>query len=69
MILFTAVFIQTNQKQRVTQYQIKDWNSDGHAKNSQNIITVMEEMYKVQRKAGSSSILVHCRLVIDILSL
>ena len=50
----------TNQKQRVTQYQITDWNSDGHAQNSQNIITVMEEMYKVQRKAGSSSILVHC---------
>ena len=47
--------------QTVTQYQITEWDSNGYIQNPQSIITVIEEMYKIQRKVGTSPILIHCR--------
>ena len=52
---------QTFQNLTVTQYQITDWDFNGYTQNYKNIITIMEEMHKVQRKVGTSPILVHCR--------
>ena len=52
---------QTSQNLTVIQYQITDWDFNGYTQNYQNIITIMEEMHKVQRKVGTSPILVHCR--------
>ena len=48
------------QKQTVSQYQITEWDSNGYIQNPQIIITVIEEMYKIQRKVGTSPILIHC---------
>ena len=47
--------------QTVTQYQITEWDSNGYIENPQSIITVIEEMYKIQRKVGTSPIIIHCR--------
>ena len=47
--------------QTVTQYQITECDSNGYIENPQSIITVIEEMYKIQRKVGTSPIIIHCR--------
>ena len=58
-ILF--LYIQSGEKQTVTQYQITNWDANGHMNNIQTILTVLEDVYKVQRKMGNTPIIVHCR--------
>ena len=53
--------IQTGEKQTVTQYQITNWDANGHMNNIQTILTVLDDVYKVQRKMGNTPIVVHCR--------
>ena len=48
-------------KQTVTQYQITNWDANGHMNNIQTILTVLNDVYKVQRKMGNTPIIVHCR--------
>ena len=54
-------YIQSEEKHTVTQYQITNWDTNGHMNNIQTILTVLEDAYKVQRKMGNTPILVHCR--------
>ena len=61
------ILFQTKEKQAVTQYQIIDWNSNGHAESSLTIIAILGEILKIQQMFGGSSILVHCRLAICML--
>ena len=61
------ILFQTKEKQRVTQHQIIDWNSNGQAESSLTIIAILGEINKVQQTFGGSSILVHCRLAIYML--
>ena len=61
------ILFQTKEKQTVTQYQIIDWNYNGHAESSLTIIAILGEIHKVQQMLGGSSILVHCRLVMCML--
>ena len=53
--------IQSGEKQTVTQYQITNWDANGHMNNIQTILTVLDDVYKVQRKMGNTPIIVHCR--------
>ena len=46
---------------QVTQFHIRNWNPQGKCSNPQIIITVMEEIYKVQRRTDNKPIVVHCR--------
>ena len=48
-------------KQIVTQYQITNWDGNGHMNNIQTILTVLEDLNKVQCKMGNTPIVVHCR--------
>ena len=60
-IIFSFLCIQSGVKQTVTQYQITNWDANGHMNNIQTILTVLEDVYKVQRKMGNTPIIVHCR--------
>ena len=40
--------IQSGEKQTVTQYQITNWDANGHMNNIQTILTVLNDVYKVQ---------------------
>ena len=53
--------IQSGEKQTVTQYQITDWDANGHMNNIQTILTVLNDVYKVQHKMGNTPIVVHCK--------
>ena len=45
----------------MTQFQILNWSSQGKCSCPQTIITVVEEVNKVQRKTDNKPIVVHCR--------
>ena len=59
--MFSFLCIQPGEKQTVTQYQITNWDANGHMNNIQTILTVLNDVYKVQRKMGNTPIIVHCR--------
>ena len=46
---------------QVTQFHIRNWNTQGKCSNPQTIIMVIEEIYKVQRRTDNKPIVVHCR--------
>ena len=46
---------------QVTQFQIQNWSPQGRCSDSQTIITVVEEVFKVQRRTDNKPIVVHCR--------
>ena len=48
------------------QFQILNWNSCGKCSSPQTIITVVEKVYKVQRRTDNKPIVVHCRSVTKI---
>uniref|UniRef100_A0A1X7TVJ3 protein-tyrosine-phosphatase n=1 Tax=Amphimedon queenslandica TaxID=400682 RepID=A0A1X7TVJ3_AMPQE len=50
----------TGSTQSVMQYQITNWVSTRKMAKPQTILSVIEEMYKTQRRRGNTSIVVHC---------
>ena len=55
-------YLQSGKTQhQVTQFQIQNWSPPGKCSNSQTIITVVEEVFKVQRRTDNKPIVVHCR--------
>ena len=46
---------------QVTQFHITNWDPQGKCSNPQTIISVVDEVYKVQRRTGNHPIVVHCR--------
>ena len=54
-------FPQSGKPHQVTQFQILNWNSQGKCSCPQTIITVVEEVNKVQRRTDNKPIVVHCR--------
>ena len=61
--LFTSYhfFPLSGKPHQVTQFQILNWNSQGKCSYPQTIITVVEEVNKVQRRTDNKPIVVHCR--------
>ena len=53
--------MQSGKTHQVTQFQIQNWNPHGKCSSPQTIITVVEEMYKVQRRTDNKPVVVHCR--------
>ena len=47
-------------KETITQYQITNWDTNGHMNNIQTILSI-NDVYKVQRKMGNTPIIVHYR--------
>ena len=45
------------------QFQILNWDPQGRCSNRHTIITVVEGVYKVQRRTDNKPIVVHCRSV------
>ena len=45
------------------QFHITNWECPGRCSNLQTIVSVQEEMYKLQRRTGNNPVVVHCRLV------
>ena len=52
---------QSGVSHEVTQFQILNWSSQGKCSYPQTIITVVEEVNKVQRRTDNKPIVVHCR--------
>ena len=46
------------------QFQIQNWSPQGKCSNLQTIITVVEEVFKVQCRTENKPIVVHCRSVV-----
>ena len=46
---------------QVTQFHIRNWNPQGKCSNPQTIISVIEEVSKVQRRTDNKPIVIHCR--------
>ena len=64
MLLYSAsclVPVQSGKPRQVTQFQILNWSSQGKCSCPQTIITVVEEVNKVQRRTDNKPIVVHCR--------
>ena len=62
--LFTSYhfFPLSGKPHQVTQFQILNWNSQGKCSYPQTIITVVEEVNKVQRRTDNKPIVVHCQV-------
>ena len=55
-------YLQSGKTQhQVTQFQIQNWSPSGKYSDPQTIITVVEEVFKVQRRTDNKPIVVHCR--------
>ena len=61
LLILYHFFPQSGKPHQVTQFQILNWNSQGKCSYPQTIITVVEEVNKVQRRTDNKPIVVHCR--------
>lgn len=53
--------VQSRKLNKVTQFQLKDWRSDGTCSNLGTLIEVIDHMAVAQRRSGNRPILVHGR--------
>ena len=62
--MFFHTNVQSSKSHQVTQFHIQNWSPQVRSSNPSTIVTVMEEVYKVQRKTENRPIVVHCRSAI-----
>ena len=52
--------LQSGNSHDVSQFHITDWAPDGSSSNLKAVTDVIEEVARIQGKAGNQPILVHC---------
>ena len=55
---------QSGQVQKVTQFQVEQWSTEGLCSNPKALIDVIDQMGVVQRKTGNKPIVVHGRYML-----
>ena len=58
-ILQFTISLQFSQPHHVSQFQITDWTADCWCGDINTLITVIDQMAKVQRRTGNNPIVVH----------
>ena len=59
IVLQFTIILQFSQPHHVSQFQITDWTADCRCGDINTLITVIDQMAKVQRRTGNNPIVVH----------